>query len=1064
MLKKVLIIIIAVPVLAWLGFHGWLMTQPEDFRAMIRGMSTREFARVATEHFSPPDTTDHAGYGRRNYPGRGHSPWVIRSNLDEHPRMLQLALAPGYWLSYFTSEGIPYQFWQGDITFAGPAYNTRHGEQPQSNGRAFFRFSKSKINWLLKADGVWQPAQFEYAGHSMIDGGASVRMHYQLSFGGARVSLRETPDIVANAAVTGLKRHFEVVSNPTGVSVAVALPETGTGQETDGTIIEGVPTWLRLNQKHTEITHWFSEPQINIQPSPQQAGGSAAENLIAGSDCLSCHNPQERVLGPSWQEIATRYADEVDRKAAVAKLAQRVIKGGAGEWGEQLMTPHTDLPLADAERMVASILQTEQEEGALPPSVVAFREQHSYTYDASSDEPPATLHPALSVRSLGVPGFEPAVGGLALTDDGRLAVASWDRDGSVFLLDGWQDGQVLTVKRIAEGLHEPLGLVSVDGDLYVMQKQELTRLIDNDTDAIIDEYRVVSDDWQASANFHEFGFGLKEHDGWLYGGLSVCVLNGGKSCADQLEHRGRIFRVNTATNQLEFVAKGLRTPNGMMISADGDIFVTDNQGDWLPASKLVHITPGSFHGWRAPADRDRKMANPKPPVLWLPQNEVGNSPSEPLQLDSGPYKGQILFGDIYNGGIKRANLEKVNGQWQGAVLHFSGGLQAAVNRMLATPDGEIIVGQIGNPGNWGEVGKRWFGLEVLKFTDAEAFEPFAMTATERGFKVEFTQALAPGFMPAADDLVVFQWRYFPSQMYGGPKYDMSELVVGAPTLSDDRKTLEFAVAGRSPGHVVYLRLSDRFRSAQGQSLWVSEAWYTLNEIPRAKSQAAPKKRAAKSQWQNLFDGETFNGWRNYGAEPGAPVKGWEIEDGAMKMVRATSFGRFVLNFLNPFTDTPLLDLMTERKFGNFALSIDWKIAPGGNSGIFYLVPDDSARVPWKLGLEMQVLDNEGHKDGQITSHRAGDLYDLKASIKETVRPVGEWNSALIRVQGDHIQHFLNGVKVIDIRRSGPEWDAMLANSKFADRKGYGQAERGHIVLQDHGDHVWYRNIRIKELP
>ena len=224
--------------------------------------------------------------------------------------------------------------------------------------------------------------------------------------------------------------------------------------------------------------------------------------------------------------------------------------------------------------------------------------------------------------------------------------------------------------------------------------------------------------------------------------------------------------------------------------------------------------------------------------------------------------------------------------------------------------------------------------------------------------------------------------------------------------------------------------------------------------------------AEGQQWQSLFDGKTFSGWRNYGRPKGTSVEGWAIENGSLKMTRATSFFRYALNFINPFVDHPLVDLMTERSFGDFELSVEWKISEGGNSGIFYLVPTaegEQGKVPWKLGVEMQVLDNEGHADGEIQTHRAGDLYDLKASSSEPVKPVGEWNTVKIRVEGDRIQHWMNGVKVIDIKRAGPEWDALLAQSKFSDRPKYGQAKRGHIVLQDHGDFVWYRNIRIREL-
>lgn len=233
------------------------------------------------------------------------------------------------------------------------------------------------------------------------------------------------------------------------------------------------------------------------------------------------------------------------------------------------------------------------------------------------------------------------------------------------------------------------------------------------------------------------------------------------------------------------------------------------------------------------------------------------------------------------------------------------------------------------------------------------------------------------------------------------------------------------------------------------SLPVSAEQNTLGPAERAEG------------WRLLFDGVSLAGWRNYGSA--GPVRAWAIEGSALSMQRDVSLLRYIVRSLNPFNKRPHLDLMTVEQFGNFELSIGWKISEGGNSGIFYLVPDDTASAPWQLGLEMQVLDNEGHYDGQIAKHRAGDLYDLVSSSSEPVRPAGEWNTARIRVEGNRVQHWLNGAMVVDIERSGPDWEAVLAASKFSGRPDYGQALRGHIVLQDHGDRVWYRNIKIREL-
>lgn len=238
------------------------------------------------------------------------------------------------------------------------------------------------------------------------------------------------------------------------------------------------------------------------------------------------------------------------------------------------------------------------------------------------------------------------------------------------------------------------------------------------------------------------------------------------------------------------------------------------------------------------------------------------------------------------------------------------------------------------------------------------------------------------------------------------------------------------------------------------------AWLAAPASAEPPNQLTDAERAAG--WRLLFDGESFAGWRNWG-EPAGAVEGWVIEDGALRMTRDVSFAGLVWNIIKPWGRASV-DLISVETFERFELSIDWKLSPGGNSGIFYLVPDDTTSAWEKLGVEMQVLDDARHADGEIETHRNGDLYDLVASSSRPARPVGEWNTARIVVDGAHVEHWLNGVKLLAYERGGPEWEELVAGSKFAGRDGYGTARRGHIVLQDHGDPVWYRNIKLRELP
>ena len=1071
-----LIGLLVIPFLLWSGFRLWLSSQPNTLRASIEDFSTLEFLEVVYDYAFPRPLPDRAGWGRRDYPGRGHSPWVIRSSLDGRPRMLSIALAEGLWLAYSTETASIHQFWRGDVDFTGPVYDARHGFEPTSRGETYAR-PPTPTAWRIRSGGQWTPADIRWRGHGFdpANGALWIRFELRDATGELVRQVTEWPErlLEDEPSPVTLERRFEFTPGP---AIALRLdPRAGTLEIGSGAEIvsDAEGKLLLFGRKSARIVHRYGAPPLPIDRSLPEA---LASDPFAEHDCHTCHNVRERVVGPAWGEIALRYAG-TNREIAVGQLAARIREGSTGRWGAVAMIPHPDLDRTEAALLAGIILETEPSEA--PRLVVdAGGAQATWTFGSQTEPPPEQLHPSLRTMPIDPPGFTPRVGGLAWLPDGRLAVSTWDRDGSVFAIEGWQGPRdQVRVERIAEGLHEPLGLAVLDDALYVMQKQEITQLLDHNGDGWTDEYRTLTNDWRVTSNFHEFGFGLIALGGDLYASLSVCVLNGGKSCREQTPDRGKIFRVSLPSGEIEFIARGLRTPNGLAATPAGELLVTDNQGDWLPASKLIRVRPGDDYGWRAPGE-EPDLDRVTPPTLWLPQNEVGNSPTQPLVLTQGPYAGHIVFGDIFNGGLKRAVFEEIDGQLQGAAFHFSGGLEGPVNRLLEAPGGGFIVGQIGSRGNWGERGKDWFGLEYLRFTRESAFEPMRVSATPRGFEIHFSRALASDLALEPGHFQLSDWFYVPSEIYGGPKYDLRELEVEDVRLSANRRVVSIAVGDLEPGRVVYLHLSPSIRSERNESLWVNEAWYTMNVVPtheRTATPDAPESNPSNSSdahnvltraeqdagWRLLFDGRSFDGWKIYGADDDV-IQFWKIEDGALEFTRDVSFAGLIWNHLNPFVPGAV-DLMTKERFGDFELSIDWRISPGGNSGIFYLVPDEQSPLSWDRGLEMQVLDDAGHSDGQIERHRAGDLYDLQSLARDAARPVGEWNTARIRVEGDHIEHWLNDQKLADIIRSSPEWNRALEASKFADIKGYGMTERGHITLQDHGDLVGYRNIKIREL-
>ena len=205
-------------------------------------------------------------------------------------------------------------------------------------------------------------------------------------------------------------------------------------------------------------------------------------------------------------------------------------------------------------------------------------------------------------------------------------------------------------------------------------------------------------------------------------------------------------------------------------------------------------------------------------------------------------------------------------------------------------------------------------------------------------------------------------------------------------------------------------------------------------------------------WQSLFDGTKIEGWHTYGKT--APGSSWKVADGVLYLDSTKTDGKREEG-----------DLVTDKEYENFHLSLDWKLAPGGNSGIIFLINEDTAayKRTYETGPEMQVLDNAGHSDGKIPKHHAGDLYDLIACSTETVKPTGEWNHAEIKLDKGQLDFYLNGTNVVSTTIGDDNWNKMVAGSKFKAMPGFAKSKKGKIALQDHGDPVWYKNIKIKEL-
>jgi hypothetical protein len=432
------------------------------------------------------------------------------------------------------------------------------------------------------------------------------------------------------------------------------------------------------------------------------------------------------------------------------------------------------------------------------------------------------------IETLPIPkGIVLEVGGLAFTPDGTLMICT--RRGEIWSL---KDGRW---KRFASGLHEPLGICALgNGDVVVAQRPELTRVRDTDGDGEANVFETISDAWGISGNYHEFAFGpARDKDGNLYGTLNVGWESSGVS---KVPYRGWAYKV-TPRGEFIPIASGLRSPCGLGVSPDGEMFVTDNQGDWVGTSPLFHIKPGKFYGHPASLKWEADYSGPKDPKQ-IPLDQLdarrmrpaasfvhgplGHSPGEPVWIPSGPFKGQILVGDQTRSLVTRIALEKIDGEYQGAIFPFREGFASGIVRGAFAPDGSLYLGQTDR--GWGSVGGQPFALQRLVFTGKVPMEIQKMSLTPKGFDLIFTKPVDPKCKPA---FTLQHYHYKYHAVYGSPQIDPTPVKALSVEIHDNRVRL--ILPELVPGKIYELHLRGVV-SADGDHVLHPAAYYTLNRL------------------------------------------------------------------------------------------------------------------------------------------------------------------------------------------------------------------------------------------
>ena len=691
----------------------------------------------------------------------------------------------------------------------------------------------------------------------------------------------------------------------------------------------------------------------------------------------------------------------------------------------------------------------------------------------------AAKHPGFDVESISLGlGKDPQVGGLTVLPDGTIAAVF--HEGELRLYDATK--KTWTV--FASGLHEPLGIVAEDEKTFVvMQRPELTRVADTDGDGVADLYETICDDFGMSGNYHEFAFGpVRDAKGDFF--VSLNVASNGASVREEIRgkwldlglprkdfdvsreewgrgvkkeagrmysrvpYRGWVVKIDGKTGEMTPWASGVRSPNGLGFDAEGNLFVSDNQGDWLGTSKLHHIEKGKFYGHPAslpwtkgydgPASIDLKAADLEklrtPAAVWFPQSTMANSPTQPILIPEGfgPFGGQMLIGEMNKPRVIRLMLEEVNGVMQGACTPFidNNGLDMGVNRLAFAPDGSLVVGNTHLSWPGGE------GMARISYNEGSFQDVKDIKVTSDGFLVEFVEKIADP--KALEEVTLERYTFEYHQSYGSKQIDREEVALEWSPQGERGTTFRVALAKPHRKDFCY---EFEFPMSTNPLLC-----YTVREIPGEAEKVAKETAGEDYQWVDLLAGDSLELWRNGSKHNYDKVtevgSQWSLEDGVLSLDKSKDGrgGHIVTK---------------DDRYFDFDFQFEFKISVEGNSGVKYRVNKET------VGLEYQIYDDAFSK---VKKNSLASLYNLKAaSANKKANAVGkEWNTGRIVAVGNSLQHWLNGDLVLEMEVDSEEWKEDFAKSKYKDDPSFARSP-GPIHLQDHQHNVQFRNLRIRKL-
>ena len=755
-------------------------------------------------------------------PPAAHDPFDLpfrRAPMAQSSRSIVVPLATNLHLAFDVQLLRTHTVWQGaSLNLYGPPYNgTATRFVCDFTGTRLWG-SLARSPWTFDAVATDADGPLtRFKGHSTV-GGATAFVYELYPPGDAPVPVIESPRLERVGEHNVIIRRFEVAPlarrvrlnahDEPGDPVNIFGVSGAQGIRTPAGVLVAVLRGLPGGSFLPLVTSTPVTEVLNSERDGKGPYSALITNVVAGRKVTLRVGipPNEQ---PQTFEIASAVVVDLNAASALAK---------------QLAKPLEKLPTPSATR---------------PPPPI-FLPDPNFSDTPGGDE-------FYTVEHFPVPkDIQFTVAGMDFLPDGSLAIATYQ--GEVFIVEGVTgDAKAAKWRRFARGLNEPGGLRVVDGLIYVMQKCELTRLRDADGDGVADVFECVSDAWGYTGNYHSFATGPLVDERGLLGAL----ITGHRTmrevpamgwCLKISPHRSNTGQVPfTDAWQTEPFASGLRVPNGFG-EYRGDLFMTDNQGHWIAANKLNHLQLTNFYGHPSsspsPLTHFDGDANFTPPAVWFPYAWVRSASGLATVGDFrfGPFGGQMLVGEFQNAAVFRVALERVNGQWQGAVLPFVKGFASGVNRLAYGPDSRLYVGGL-RFGHWTSIAPQPHSLDRVKFSGRVPFEFKTVAARTNGFEVAFTLPVDAALAGNPENWDATQYTYAYAGQHNAPEKDRDEKIPGPPVrvlkaeVTADQLTVRLTLEGLKPRHVVMLRALG-LKNHRGEVLRNDTLHYTMNQVPR----------------------------------------------------------------------------------------------------------------------------------------------------------------------------------------------------------------------------------------